>query len=178
LDDLRKKAGTNDNLDDDEMPSSSLRYSADMTVMEWRYDYALKSGGTITHIMINETPYYLLLVLRKNPDEHAHIAEKECDLMVESIKDSLFSEAEQAAEHAKATQSSLWEKVKGRNVSDWRECEGSEIAEILSQLDPRCQMWRENTGRSALTRRRRAALFPGPVWPALLRDDPIKVAIH
>jgi hypothetical protein len=89
-----------------------------------------------------------------------------------------LSEAEQAAEHAKATQSSLWEKVKGRNVSDWRESEGSEIAEILSQLDPRCQMWRENTGRSALTRRRRAALFPGPVWTALLRDDPIKVAIH
>jgi hypothetical protein len=47
-----------------------------------------------------------------------------------------LSEAEQAAENAKATQSALWEKVKGRNVSDWREREGSETAEILSQLDP------------------------------------------
>jgi hypothetical protein len=47
-----------------------------------------------------------------------------------------LSKAEQAAEDAKATQSALWEKVKGRNVSDWREREGSETAEILSRLDP------------------------------------------
>jgi hypothetical protein len=47
-----------------------------------------------------------------------------------------FSQAEQAAEDAKAIQTRLWEKVKSRDVSGWREKEDSETAEILSQLDP------------------------------------------
>jgi hypothetical protein len=47
-----------------------------------------------------------------------------------------FSQAEESLKNAKAIQPALWEEVKGRDLTGWREQEGTEAAEILSQLDP------------------------------------------
>ncbi len=67
----------------DGMPAVRLTYGNDYTVMLWQYDYKLANGAQVTLMYMDETPYWLVDHVRKDPN--GHVMEKLSTAATESM---------------------------------------------------------------------------------------------